>query len=212
MLTGKVDIERPRLLALLCVCLVGALVMTQVSLWRLRADLADSPVTLVRDREDLVEALQQAPFTAMGDAGAELFVIGLVGCEGCDHATANVIASLDRADLSFQVLLAPRSYPAPQAAAQVVATVARSGDLGHYHAWRAGQSLPALVTDPAEAEGYGELARQSAGRVAAVLEANGLDPTPPLVVWRRGEDFRALSEAGSDIGPRVRRDRRISGG
>jgi len=211
MLTGRVDVERPRLLALLCACLVAVLGVAQVGVWRTAEGLANSPRTLVHAREGLAAVLQQSPFTPLGAAEEEIWVVGLVGCEDCDAATAAAIASLDRARLAPRVLLAPRSFPAPPEAARLVATVARSGDLGHFHAWRAGEPLPAVVTDPAEAEGYGEFARQSAGRLAAVLEANGMDATPPFVIWRRGQDWRALSAAGQDIGRRVRRDREPAG-
>ncbi len=209
MLTGKVDIERPRLLAAICASLVALLAIAQAGVWRLRADLNASPRTLVHARNDLLVALREAPTTTLGQATAadEIWIVGLVGCEGCDAATAAVIAGMDGADLASHVLLAPRSYPAPPEAALLVATVARSGDLGHFHAWRAGQPLPALVVDLAEAEGYGELARQSAGRLAAVLEANGMDATPPLVIWRRGSDWRAVSAARSETARHIRRDR-----
>jgi hypothetical protein len=211
MLTGKVDIERPRLLAVICLALTATLGAAQLGTWGLRDRLLSSPQTIVEASDELIAALAQAPFAADPAAADGLWLVGLVGCEGCDAATAEAIAALDRADLTPQVLLAPRSYPAPPEAARLVATVARSGDVRHFHAWLAGDSMPDIVTDPAEAEGYGELARQSAGRLVAILEANGLEATPPLVIWRRGADWRAASAADADIGRRVRRDRSVAG-
>jgi hypothetical protein len=137
-------------------------------------------------------------------SGQTLNRYGLLASSAAKGATP--IASADRARLDHRVLLAPRGYPASPKVARLVAAVARTGDLTHFHAWRAGNLLPPLVTDDAEAEGYGELARQSAGRVASVLEANGMNPTLPLVIWRRGQDWRALSAVEDDIGARIRRD------
>jgi hypothetical protein len=137
--------------------------------------------------------------------GDPVWLIAHVGCEGCDAATAQALERLAQAGLDAQILFAPDAYPAPSETAALVAVVARTGEAGHFETWRQGRPLPPLVTDPAEAEGYGELARQSAERVAAVLEANGLDAPMPVLIWRDEGAWRALP-AGRPAAAAIQRD------
>lgn len=209
--TQKVDIERPAYLALLLAAVVGAFGWAQWSLYQLGRAQAQAPVLIVHDREDLIAALQDAPFAgpAAEDGrplGDPVWLIAHIGCEGCDNATAEALDRLAQAGLEVQVLFAPNAYPAPPEAAALVAVVARTGEAAHFEAWREGRPLPALVTDPAEAEGYGELARQSAERVAAVLEANGFDEAMPVLIWRNEGAWRALPAGRPAAASAVRRD------
>lgn len=209
----KDKVERPRVLGGILLALVVAFGWAQWSLISLQRSPGKAPTLIIRNQEALAQALTQAPFTGLGledqaVTDGMVWVVGLVGCEGCDAATETALRSLERADLPAQVLLAPRSYPAPEGAAEIVAAVARSGDPALFHAWHAGSALPALISDPAEAEGYGELARQSAGRIAEVLAQNGMEGDPPFVIWRSDGTWRAMTGATGSAGRDIQRDLR----
>lgn len=211
--TPKVDIERPGWLALLLALTVAGLGWAQGSLAHLAKVQADAPVLIVHEREDLAAALRAAPFAGQSaDDGSPLgdpvWLIGHVGCAGCDEATAGALDRLDQAGLEAHILFVPDAYPAPPSAAELVAVVARTGDAGHFRAWREGRALPPLVSDPAEAEGYSELARQAAQRVTAALAANGLHEPLPVVIWRVNGIWRALPAGRPAATAAVRRDLR----
>lgn len=211
MLTHKVDIERPAYLALLLAAALVSFGWAQWSLNQLGAAQAQAPVLIVHDRDALIAALQDAPFAGpAGEDGRPLgdpvWLIAHVGCEGCDAATAQALARLDRAGLTAQVLFAPDTYPAAPETAALIATVARTGEAAHFQTWRDGQPLPPVITDPAEAEGYGELARQSAERLAAVLAANGLDAALPVLIWRDEGSWRALPAGRPAAAAAIQRD------
>jgi hypothetical protein len=209
----KDKVERPRVLGGVLLALVVAFGWAQWSLITLHGRPGEAPTLIIRDQDALAQALMQAPFTGAGledqaVTDGMVWVVGLVGCEGCNATTEDALLSLEQTELPMQVLLAPRSYPAPEGTAEIVAAVARSGDPALFHAWHAGTAPPALITDPAEAEGYGELARQSAGRIAEVLANNGMEGDPPFVIWRRDGTWRAMTGASRGAGSDIQHDLR----
>jgi len=211
--TPKADIERPGWLALLLGLTLACLGWALWSLARLAEVHAEAPVLIVHEREDLAAALRAAPFAGpSADDGSPLgdpvWLIGHVGCAGCDAATAEVLQQLDQAGLEAQVLFVPDAYPAPPSAAELVAVVARTGEAEHFRAWREGRALPPMITDPTEAEGYSELARQAAERATAALAANGLHEPLPVLIWRVNGAWRALPAGRPDAAAAVRRDLR----
>jgi len=72
--------------------------------------------------------------------------------------------------------------------------------------WAAGDALPPASTDPNEQEGYREWGRASWDRVAAVLRENGVDPKLPLLIWRRGPEWRVLVGTRAATLDALRRD------
>ena len=207
MLIRKREIQRPAVLALLAVAVLAAFGWAGASLVRLHTDLATGPSVLVRDRDELVLALAQAPFTApeqgrwltgggaqkslSGPTGEPVYLVAMVGCTGCDRTALEVVDALSGQGRQVQVMLVPTSE-ADDIAAAAPAILARTGDLALALAGGDRADISGLIDPDGEREGHSEWARQSHQRIARVLEKNRLPADSPIVIWRDGPDLLAM--------------------
>jgi hypothetical protein len=207
MRAGALEIKRPAVLSLVGLLLAGAVAAGGAGLARLHADVAAGPETLVSAQLPLEQALADAPFAVVGDGPLILERTVWIVARVDEHATApafsQALEALDAADLDVRLLLV--AGPDDSEAA-VAATLAQTQDRAVFDAWRRGEPWPTSIDDPAEFEGYLELARQSADRLEDVLTANEIEPDLPLVIWRRGADWRAVVGHDPHVARRVRRD------
>lgn len=173
-------------------------------LWRADALLRHGPVLIVAQKQTLAQALEDAPWfdPVPGGAGeASVWLLSRPECKPCRKIERRLQAQGVEVRL---VLAAPRGSGGVEEA--VVAELARRRDGFVFQEWlRAPQApppAPAGVTEvdqgPEAQAGYAEFARAAVERIAHIAQANGVEMQPPVLIWRRGVEWRLASRADAD--------------
>ncbi len=183
-------VERPALLWLASVIAFGAAAMAGLGLWSRHAERLAGPVTLVSETDQIADALSDSPWAGSESNGPIVWAFTRPDCDDCGQLDAAAIAALAEEDMEIRmVVVAPRTDADGDAAA---AALAESRDWAALQRWAEGDAIAPQTTDDAARDGYIEWGRASWDRVAAILRENDLDPRMPLLIWRRGPEWRVL--------------------
>ncbi|MDX2235176.1 MAG: hypothetical protein NW200_11830 [Hyphomonadaceae bacterium] len=197
-------VERPALLGLVCAIAFGAAGLAGFSLWSQHAQRLAGPVTLVAETDEIADALADSPWTGSDSTGPIVWAFTAPDCADCGRLDAAAVAALSQEEMEIRmVVVAPRSAPEADPAA---AALAESRDWTALERWAAGDAIAPVSADAAAREGYVEWGRASWDRVAAILRENDIDPRLPLLIWRRGPEWRVLPGGPAVTLDAVRRD------
>ena len=192
-------VARPVLLGLVSAIAFGAAALAGAGLYGMNAARLAGPVTLVADTEEIADALADSPWVGSADNGPIVWAFTRPDCRDCGKLDAASIAALVDEDMEIRmVVVAPRgesdaaaeAAPSPMHAA--AASLAQARDWSEMQRWSAGEATQPFSGDRVSADGYVEWGRASFDRVAAILRDNGVDPKLPLLIWRRGPEWRVL--------------------
>jgi hypothetical protein len=201
--TAGPRVARPSLLALACAIAFGAAALAGYGLWSRHAERLAGPVTLVSETEEIADALADSPWTGSESTGPIVWAFTRPDCD-CGRLTPEAVAALSDEEMEIRmVVIAPRDMSQPPAD---VAALAEARDWGTLERWAEGERVAAQTPDAATQEGYVEWGRASWDRLSALLRANGIDPRLPLLVWRRGPEWRVLVGGNGATLDAVRRD------
>lgn len=195
-------VARPALLWLVSALAFGFAGMAGLSLWGLGATKLAGPVSLVSRTADIADALEDSPWTGSAPNGPIVWAFVPVDCRSCGRLTAGAIAGLADEEMEIRmVVVAPRNGAAGAAPA-----LAETRDWATLEQWVDGGAVAAPTNDEAAREGYVEWGRASWDRVSAIMRDNDLDPRLPLLLWRRGPEWRVLQGSPAATLDAVRRD------
>jgi hypothetical protein len=202
MAASATNVARPTLLWLVSTLAFGAALVAGLGFCTLTGARLAAPVTLVSETERLADALADAPWTASPENGPIVWAFTRPDCGDCGQfAPASVIALSDEEMEIRMTVVAARAETSAS-----VAALAERRDWEALRAWTKGEAMTLQTPDPAAEEGYLEWGRASWDRVAAVLRENGVEPRLPLLIWRRGPEWRVLVGGGAASLDAVRRD------
>ncbi len=206
-------VQRPTLLALVSAIAFGAAALAGAGLFGMHATRMAGPVTLVTATEEIADALTDSPWAGSAGAGPIVWAFTRPDCGDCGKLDAASLAALSEEEMEIRmVVVAPRGVgdaaadatPTPMHAA--TASLAQSRDWAEMQRWADGQAPIAFSGDRLSTDGYVEWGRASYDRVAAILRENGVDPKLPLLIWRRGPEWRVLIGGRAVTLDAVRRD------
>jgi hypothetical protein len=206
-------VQRPALLVAFCVFAFVAHVGAMGALLGIRDSRLATPAAIASRSDALGEALAQAPWLGPETIAPELWLVTRPDCRACAQFEANVLHDLASSHVGVRVVVvAPRElgdrFEHPQ---RFAAALARTRDWSAVKVWgeAAGRLDPqrvALIEEPSVVEGYVEWGRASLDRMNEILTENGVEPELPMLLWRRGGEWRVLTGAKAlSIDP-VRRD------
>lgn len=188
-------VQRPTLLGLVCAIAFGSALAAGSGLWGLREARLAGPVSLVAATEGVADALGDAPWIGSESNGPIVWAFTRPDCD-CGRLTPAAVAGLAEEEMEIRmVVVSPRpgdARAAPAASDADVAALAEARDWRMLKAWAGGQKLTGAPADRAAAEGDIEWGRASYDRLAAILRENGVSPKLPLLIWRRGPEWRVL--------------------
>lgn len=195
-------VERPALLWLVIAIAFAAAALAGLGLLNLRATSLAGPVTLVTQTEPLADALADSPWTGSPEEGPIVWAFTDSQRRDGPLGTGAIAALSEEAMELRIVVVAPRAGET-----DVAAAIAAQRDWETVRRWAVAGEPPAqTLRDAAAAEGYVEWGRASWDRVAALMRANGVEPRLPLLLWRRGPEWRALVGVPAATVDHVRRD------
>lgn len=196
-------VERPALLGLACLIAFGAAGVAGVGLWSQHATRLAGPVTLVAQTDQIADALADSPWVGSEGNGPIVWAFTRPDCD-CGRLDAASVIALAEEEMEIRmVVVVPRGDADGDAS---VAALAESRDWGALQRWTGGDEIAPQTTDAAARDGYTEWGRASWDRVAAILRENGVDPKLPLLLWRRGPEWRVLVGGRAVTLDAVRRD------
>jgi hypothetical protein len=195
-------IARPALLWLVSVIAFGGAALAGAGLVGLHGARLAGPVTLVSETERLEDALADGPWTGSDPNGPIVWAFVRPACDNCGDFSAASLAALADEDMELRVVVVAGREDASGPAA----TLAEMRDWSIFEDWANGATPEVASRDPAAQEGYREWGRASWDRVAAILRLNGVDPRPPLLIWRRGPEWRVLVGTRAATLDALRRD------
>jgi hypothetical protein len=199
-------VQRPTLLALAsALALLGGLGAAG-GLWTRYEAMSAGPVTLTTDVATLEDALLDAPWLGPENDGPVVWAITPADCAACGALPPTELAELADEEIDVRVLAVARRQGAPAASVANAAALAHARDWITLRDWSANAPLAPTTADPAALEGYAEWGRASYDRIAATLRANGLEPELPILVWRRGPEWRVVVKGRRNALDIVRRD------
>jgi hypothetical protein len=189
------------MLSLACVSAAAAL----GAVWRAGVVLGEGPVLIVVQKQELGAALEAAPWfdPFPGQAGSgegEVWLLSRPECPRCRAVESRLQAR--GVDVRL-VLAAPRgAAPAEEA---VAAELARRRDGFVFQEWLRDPAAPppqpagvSPADEGAQAQaGYAEYARAAVERVGRIAAANGVEPAAPMLIWRRGVEWRLAPQASA---------------
>lgn len=197
-------VDRPTLLWLAATLAFGAALLAVAGLVNLQAARLAGPVTLVSHTEEIADALADSPWTGSAESGPVVWAFTRPDCGDCGALAPREVLSLADEEMEIRmVVVAPRTTAA---AAESVAALAETRDWAALERWAAGEDAAAQTPDAAVREGYVEWGRASWDRLAALLRENGVDPRLPVLIWRRGPEWRVLVGSRAASLDHVRRD------
>jgi hypothetical protein len=197
-------VERPVLLWLASLVAFGAAGVAVLGLSGQYAARLAGPVTLVSDTEEIADALSDSPWTGSEANGPIVWAFMQPDCAACGKLDAAAVASLADENMEIRmIVVAPRGAAEPDIS---TAALAESRDWSELEQWAAGAAITPQTPDAAARDGYIEWGRASWDRVAAILRDNGVDPKIPLLIWRRGPEWRVLVGGRAVTLDAVRRD------
>jgi hypothetical protein len=196
------------------VLLIASVGFAGLGTQKLRTDIADAPVAVVANTDELSQALQDAPWVGAEMPGRQLWLISRVDCTRCRTLHHREVALLQDQGIDVRViLLAPDDAAANHPSAAYLAALFRSREWQAFAMWAEAdnqgefyRTLASEVREPAEIEGYLEWARASWRRVETVLAENDIETQTPLFLWRRGQEWRASPAVSARALESVRRD------
>jgi hypothetical protein len=164
-----------------------------VGLMRAGGLQAHAPASVLAHRADLGEALQEAPWVASSEGGPIVWAVAGDSCRNCAAFLDRTLPGLNARGVEVRLVL---THPLGAAgeADDVVAELARTRDWNAFEHWREGKRQANFAgEDPAEQEGLVEWGRASYDRIAEVFQANKIDPSLPVLLWRKGPEWRVLT-------------------
>ena len=190
-------VRRPALLGLVCAIAFGAAVLAGAGLLSMHAARLAGPVTLVSDTEEIADALADSPWAGSPGAGPIVWAFTRPDCSACGKLDPASVAALADEEMEIRmVVVAPRGVgdagAAPTPMHTAAASLAENRDWTEMQRWAAGETPIAFTGDRVAVDGFVEWGRASWDRVAAILRDNGVDPRLPLLIWRRGPEWRVL--------------------
>lgn len=195
-------VARPALLWLVGAIAFGGAALAGAGLFDLYGARMAGPVTLISEVEQLEDALEDGPWTGSEANGPIVWVYTRPDCHDCGAFATAPLLALAEEEMELRVaVVAQRGDASAPAAA-----LSELRDWPSLQMWAGGDALPPSSTDPNEQEGYREWGRASWDRVAAVLRENGIDPKLPLLIWRRGPEWRVLIGTRAATLDALRRD------
>ncbi|MBT9445707.1 MAG: hypothetical protein IV086_08420 [Hyphomonadaceae bacterium] len=199
-------VQRPALLVLMCaIVLASGLTAGGGLLLRHQARLA-GPVTLTSGAAAMEVALLDAPWLGPENDGPVVWVITPADCAACGALPPTVLTALADEGVDVRIVAVAAREGARAEAAESAAALAHARDWNALRDWSATAPLEPTTTDKAAIEGYAEWGRASYDRISAVLLANGVEPHLPVLLWRRGPEWRAVTNARRNALDAVRRD------
>ncbi|MGE3142801.1 MAG: hypothetical protein AB7L65_05730 [Hyphomonadaceae bacterium] len=184
------QIARPRVLGLTLACLAGAASLAGLGFARLLERADQAPVTVLSHSDRLGQALEKAPWVRVGGQGPVVWAVLGGPCAQCAAFAAEDLAALENEGFEVRVIYVADvgAGRAEQERAIAIARARRGDEEG--------------PPEPGEAEGDLQWGRTAAAEIAAVLSANHRPSSLPLLIWRRGPEWRVLQ--GRDPHARAR--------
>ncbi len=199
-------VKRPALLALMAaIACASALMAGGGLLLRDQARLA-GPVTLISGARAMEDALLDAPWLGPENDGPVVWAFTSADCAACGALPPVVLAALADEGVDVRIVAVAARESAGAQAVESAAALAHARDWNALRDWSATAPLEPTTTDKAAVEGYTEWGRASYDRVSALLRANGVEPHMPVLLWRRGPEWRAVTNARRNALDAVRRD------
>lgn len=197
-------VQRPALLALMgAIAFVSALAATGGLFLGHQARLA-GPVTLTSGAVALEDALLDAPWLGPENDGPVVWAITRADCAACGSLPPSVLTELAEEGVDVRVIaVAARGG---DGAIENAAALAHARDWNALREWSESAPLEPTTSDKAAIEGYAEWGRASYDRIAALLRSNGVEPQLPVLLWRRGPEWRAVTKGGRAALDAVRHD------
>ncbi len=206
-------VRHPTLLGLVTAVAFGAAALAGAGLMGMQAARMAGPVTLVSATEEIADALTDSPWAGSEGNGPIVWAFTRPACGDCGKLDPASVAALAEEEMEIRmVVVAPRgagdaeAAAAPSAMHAAAASLAQSRDWAEMQRWSAGEAPIAFSGDRQSVDGYVEWGRASYDRVAAILRDNGVDPKLPLLIWRRGPEWRVLVGGRAVTLDAVRRD------
>jgi hypothetical protein len=199
-------VQRPALLALMgAIALASALTAGGGLFLHHQARLA-GPVTLIGGGEALEDALLDAPWLGPENDGPVVWAITRADCPDCGALPPAVLAELADEGIDVRIIAVAARDGATAQAVGSAASLAHARDWNTLREWRADAPLEPTTADKAAIEGYAEWGRASYDRVSALLRADGVEPHLPVLLWRRGPEWRAVTRGGRTALDALRHD------
>lgn len=199
-------VQRPELLALVAgIALLSAFAAGGGLISRQQAQAA-GPVILISSVEAMEDALLDAPWLGPENGGPVVWALTKADCAACGALPPTEVAALADEEIDVRVVAVAAREGADAGAQDSAASLAHARDWGTLRDWSATAPLEPTTPDKAAREGYAEWGRASYDRVAAVLRENGVEPKLPILIWRRGPEWRVVTNGKSASLDHVRRD------
>lgn len=199
-------VQRPALLALMgAIVLMSGLAAGAGLFLQYQTRLA-GPVTLTSGAQAMEQALLDAPWLGPENDGPVVWAITRADCAACGVLPPSILAALADEGVDVRIVAVAARDGASAGAVGNAAALAHARDWNALHEWSAAVPLEPTTTDKAAIEGYAEWGRASYDRVSALLRANGIEPQMPVLLWRRGPEWRAVTNARRNALDAVRRD------
>ncbi|MBL8558883.1 MAG: hypothetical protein JNM47_09205 [Hyphomonadaceae bacterium] len=199
-------VRRPGLLVVMAgMALVSALAAGGGLFSRHQAQLA-GPVILVAGTETMEDALLDAPWLGPENGGPVVWALTKADCADCGALPPTEVAALAEEEIDVRVVAVAARDGAGANALDSAASLAHARDWNTLRDWSKHAPLELTTTDSAAREGYAEWGRASYDRVAAVLRENGVEPKLPILIWRRGPEWRVVTNGNRTSLDQVRRD------
>ncbi|MDZ4776367.1 MAG: hypothetical protein SGJ23_06235 [Alphaproteobacteria bacterium] len=199
-------VQRPELLAVMsAVVLLSAMAAGGGLMSRHQARLA-GPVTLTYGVESMEDALLDSPWLGPENGGPVVWAVTKADCADCGALPPTEVAELADEEIDVRIVAIAARDDVRGGALESAASLAHARDWNTLRDWSAAAPLEPTTTDKAAQEGYAEWGRASYDRVAAILRENGVEPKLPLIIWRRGPEWRVVTNGKSASLDHVRRD------
>lgn len=199
-------VQRPTLLALMSAIVLVSGVAATAGLVGRHQSLLAGPVTLTTGTAALEDALLDAPWLGPENDGPVVWAITSADCAACGALPPQVLAALEDEEIDVRIVAVAARDGAKSGALESAASLAHARDWNALRDWTAAAPLEPTTADGAAIEGYAEWGRASWDRVAAILRGNGIEPDMPVLVWRRGPEWRAVTHGRRSALDAVRRD------
>ena len=200
-------VQRPALLGLMCAIAFGAALAAGAGLMNLNAARLAGPVTLVTATGEVADALSDSPWVGSPANGPIVWAFTAPDCAACGKLTPAAIAALAEEEMEIRMIVVAPRGKGVAASDGAVAALAETRDWDELRRWTAGVApTTAVPRDASVVEGNVEWGRASWDRIAAILRDNGVDPKLPLLIWKRGPEWRVLVASPAATLDAVRRD------
>jgi len=199
-------VQRPVVLGLMSGIVLMSAVAAGGGLISRQQAQAAGPVILVSGVEAMEDALLDAPWLGPENGGPVVWALTRADCADCGALPPVEVAELADEEIDIRVVALAAREGAKGGAQESAASLAHARDWNTLRDWSAAAPLEPTTTDKAAQEGYAEWGRASYDRVAAVLRQNGVEPTLPILIWRRGPEWRVVTNGKSASLDYVRRD------